>query len=552
MHQPHYHDNTSGIYQLPWTYLHAIKDYIDMAAIIESVPGARAVFNFAPTLIEQLDDYGKCIKAYLRSNQQLPDPLLQALVNEKHPVSNRARLKLITDALKANRARLIDRFPAYRKLADIAVLAEHDPLMTPYLSDTFITDLLVWYHLAWIGETVRLESPLVAELMEKGHGFSLTERRQLLALIGELINGIVPRYRKLAEAGAIELSVTPYAHPIVPLLLDFSTTLEAMPHAEMPLHGNYPGGLERSHWHFREGLKVFEQHFGFTPSGCWPSEGSVSDATVKMAEEYGFRWIASGETVLRNSMHHSQLPGDTPLHQRFRLCGTTISQFFRDDGFSDAIGFRYSNWDSHDAVGELIHNLHNIDALPGDRVVPIILDGENAWEYYPENGYHFLTQLYQRLVADPRLELTTFSDCLDSEMTQELTHLVPGSWVYGTFSTWIGSKDKNRGWDLLCEAKNRFDSLVKSRVITSEKRYAIEKQLAICEGSDWFWWFGDYNPSGSVADFDRLYRLHLHKLYEMMGIAPPEELNVTISMGNRHATGDEPATGGVMRQGKAS
>jgi alpha-amylase/alpha-mannosidase (GH57 family) len=222
--------------------------------------------------------------------------------------------------------------------------------------------------------------------------------------------------------------------------------------------------------------------------------------------------------------------------------------FFRDGGLSDTIGFNYSDWHADDAVANLLHHLENIAEQCGedqDCIVSIIMDGENAWEFYPQNGYYFLSTLYKQLSEHPQLELTTYSAYLDTNPeVSKLSHIVAGSWVYGTFSTWIGDADKNRGWEMLCDAKAAFDRAVDSGM-TDEQRMAAEHQLAICEGSDWFWWFGDYNPMDTVSDFDELFRLHLSRLYLLMDIEPPEYLGHAFSHG-----GGTPLHGGTMRRGQ--
>ncbi|MEW6646852.1 MAG: glycoside hydrolase family 57 protein [Pseudomonadota bacterium] len=549
MHQPQYFDLESGQYQLPWTYLHAIKDYVDMAAIIEAVPGARAVVNFAPTLLEQLDDYALMVRDYLRQGTPLRDPLLAALVAPALPGNAEQRLLLIKNCLRANEIRLIDRFPQFRLLADIARCAEGAPRMVDYLDEQYLIDLLVWYHLAWMGETVRRGDSRVQQLMERGSGYTQADRRLLLQLIGELLDSVVPRYRRLAEDGRIELSVTPYAHPIMPLLLDIQSAREAMPEARLPLLEKYPDGEARARWHVREGIRVFEQHFGTRPRGCWPSEGSVSTATVRLLAEEGFVWAASGESVLRNSLHRSALPRSQCIHRPYQVDAADMHCFFRDDGLSDLIGFTYANWHADDAVNNLVHHLENIAAACADesnRVVSIIMDGENAWEYYPENGFHFLSALYRRLATHPGLELTTFSECVAAGLVPApLPQLVAGSWVYGTFSTWIGEVDKNHAWDLLGDAKRAFDAAVTAGRLSGARLREAELQLGVCEGSDWFWWFGDYNPADSVRDFERLFRMQLAKLYRLIGEEPPENITHVLFHG-----GGAPQMGGVMRRGQ--
>jgi alpha-amylase/alpha-mannosidase (GH57 family) len=553
MHQPQYCDLVSGEYLLPWVYLHAIKDYVDMAAHLEAVPQARAVVNFSPVLLEQLDDYAAQVSGFLRDRKAIRDPLLAALVAPVLPTQPERRLGLINACLRVNRQRVIDRFPAFRRLAEIAApfLGKCDQPM--YLSEQFVADLLFWYHLGWLGETVRRSDLRVQRWQEQGGNYSLHDRRELLVLIGELLSGVIERYTTLAARGQVELSVTPYAHPIVPLLLDIDTAREAIPDVTLPEFREYPDGEQRARWHIREGLNVFRQYFRRKPSGCWPAEGSVSQATLALLGEYGFRWAASGETVLRNSL--GSVAGERAarasdaLLKGYRFGDIEPVCFFRDDNLSDDIGFNYSTWHADDAVANLIHKLEHIAAAhPGrELALPIILDGENAWEHYPENGYYFLRTLYEKLAAHPTLVLSTFEECLDAGVeVQSLSDLVSGSWVYGTFSTWIGDHDKNRGWDMLGDAKRAFDKAIAHGRLDGEQTVAAQLQMAICEGSDWFWWFGDYNPAASVSDFEALFRLHLSNLYLLIGQEPPEYLAHTFARGS-----GRPELGGTMRHGQA-
>jgi len=553
MHQPEYRDRRNDVYHLPWTYLHAIKDYVDMAAHLEAIPEARAVVNFAPTLLEQIDDYAQQLNAFLNNSTAITDPLLAALAEPVLPSAPEQRVGLIKNCLRAHEARLIKRFPAYTRLAEYARWLLKNPDSLIYISDQFLIDLLMWYHLAWLGETVRRSDVRVKRLLEKQELFSLHERRELLAVMAELLAGVIGRYRTLVERGQVELSMTPYAHPIMPLLLDLKSTHEAMPDAPLPHLPEYPGGEERVRWHITQGIKSFEHYFGIRPRGCWPSEGAVSEATVRLLGEYGFHWLASGESVLRNSLKVANdtvaRKSESCIHKPYRLIDTQPVIFFRDDGLSDLIGFTYSEWHADDAVANLVNHLENIakecENEP-NRVISIILDGENAWEYYPENGFYFLQALYRELVAHPGIELTTYSECLRQHCTvTSLPRLVAGSWVYGTFSTWIGETDKNRGWDMLGDAKHTFDAVMASGKLDEEHRHRAEVQMAICEGSDWFWWFGDYNPADSVSDFDHLYRIHLANLYQILGSEPPAYLSEAFSRGS-----GAPAMGGVMRTGQ--
>jgi len=550
MHQPEYRDLRSGDYHLPWTYLHIIKDYVDMAAHLEANPAARAVVNFTPTLLEQIDDYAQQIHAFFQHGKEIHDPVLDAMAQPVMPSEPAQRRGLIKQCLRANETRLIQRYPNYQRLAEFASWLDEHPDAIIYLHDRFLTDLLTWFHLAWLGETVRRENRQVQALIDKGANFNQHDRHTLLRLIGELCQTVIGRYRTLAEQGRIELSMTPYAHPIMPLLLDLHSAREALPDITLPGTEHYPGGEERVAWHVERGLTVFEQHFGFRPAGCWPSEGSISEATIRIISEHGFTWLASGDTVLHNSLKAANSTVDNQcIHTGYRYATNSTCCFFRDDGLSDLIGFDYSNWHADDAVANLLHHLDNI-AIACEQhenpVVSIILDGENAWEFYPENGYYFLQALYAGLANHPGLNLTTYSAYLaDEPEVVTLDRIVAGSWVYGTFSTWIGDPGKNHAWELLVDAKRACDKQLATGNFTEEQRNSILAQLAICEGSDWFWWFGDYNPADSVRDFDYLFRLQLTNLYTLLGLEPPDTLSEPISHG-----GGQPAAGGAMRRGQ--
>ncbi len=550
MHQPQYRDALTGEYVLPWTYLHALKDYSDMAAHLEQNPAARAVVNFTPVLIEQLQEYAQRVSNHLRTGAPVRDPVLSTLAETALPGGAEPRLELVKALLRAHRVNMIERFEGF---AEIARLAES--LATAerigWASDQMIWDLAVWYHLAWLGETVRSADTRAQDLIRQARGFAPTQRRKLLGLVAEVLDGIVPRYRALAEAGRVELSVTPYGHPILPLLYDFGVARESQPGVQLPRRAAYPGGDDRATWHMAEAMRVFTEAFGFTPTGCWPSEGAISADALALIDRFGLRWAATSCNVLQNSIasqHDTPLVRDAP----YRMPGQKLTCFFRHDGLSDAIGFEYSSWHGDDAAAHFaaeVGRLAEHYAADPNRVLLIALDGENAWEHYPFNGFYFLRGMYAALAADPRIELTTLSACLQREPhAQPLPHVVSGSWVHGTLATWIGDPAKNAAWDLLCEAKDAFDRVVVEGPLDEAQVAAAERQLALCESSDWFWWFGDYNPADAVGQFDRLYRRQLANLYRLLKLDPPEALSRPLSAGGGAGTAEH---GGTMRRANA-
>ncbi len=525
MHQPDYRDHASGEFALPWVYLHAIKDYTDMAWHLEH-HDVHAVVNFAPVLLDQLEDYGAQF-----ASAALRDPLLRLLAREETtPLSVTERQHALAQCFHADHRSMVEPFPAYRRLAEVhrAALSQ-GPEGIGYLADRYFYDLVTWYHLAWTGETVRRESEVVARLMSEGADFTHADRAALLTEIGALVRAIVPRYRRLAESGRVELSATPQHHPIGPLLLDFHALLEATPQAPLPEFGRYPGGIARLGAQIDAALAAHAARFGEPARGMWPAEGAISLAFLRQLGERGVRWVASGEGVLANSLReHGGYDRKRDLYHLYRAGGTAL--FFRDDRLSDLIGFEYRNWHGRDAASNLIGELERIagEAPQGETpLVAVILDGENAWEHFPYNGFYFLSDLYQGLRAHGSIRTWTFGGYLAQHAaaaSRTLPALKAGSWVQGNLLTWIGTPAKNRAWDLLCGAKQSFDLVISSGRLSAAAQDAARRQLSDCEGSDWFWWLQDGSASPAMLAFDRLFRAKLAHLYRLLGLPVPIRL----------------------------
>jgi len=557
MHQPDYRDYATGDFLLPWVYLHATKDYTDMAYHLEQHPGVKAVVNFVPVLLDQLEDYTQQF-----ASGQIRDPLLRLLAREDLDNLSKDERDLVLDScFRSNHTKMVAPYPAYKRLSDLFKMLEPGgDAAFAYMSGQYMADLLVWYHLAWCGESVRREHDLVIQMMTKDENFTFDDRKQLFDLIGKTIAGVIPRYRKLAERGQIEISATPHYHPLAPLLLDFNSARESAPDCSLPQSECYPGGRSRVQAHLRSTRESHQARFGVTPQGIWPAEGAVSTELLAVLAEQECRWAASGEGVLAHSLQSAGMHADRAqyLYRPYRLQGAanSVNCFFRDDHLSDLIGFEYSNWNGKDAAQHFVAQLEAIaqHSVDGETpLVSVILDGENAWEYYPYNGYHFLNDLYGALEAHADIRTARYCDYLDKREALggigfaregELPRLVAGSWVYGNFSTWIGSPDKNHAWDLLCMAKQSYDRVMAQGRLSAAEKMAAEKQLCSCESSDWFWWFGDYNPSHAVESFDRLYRHNLMHLYNLLKLPVPANLSYPISQG-----GGAAEAGGTMRRG---
>jgi alpha-amylase/alpha-mannosidase (GH57 family) len=548
MHQPDYRDHARGEFDSPWVYLHAAKDYTDMAAHLERHPRVHAVVNFVPVLLDQLEDYA----AQFRRGE-LRDPLLRLLGRPRFDDLDAGERRLILEScFHGNHLTMVMPFPPYRRLQEMyRVLQGQEGAALDYLSGAYFADLITWYHIAWSGETERRRQPLLAELMSKGERYSHADRVRLLALIGKTIQELVPRYRALADSRRIELSTTPGTHPLAPLLIDFAAARESEPHLTLPLSPCYPGGRLRVAAQLRRALATHTARFGSAAAGVWPAEGALSDAFLQLLAHQGAAWTASSETVLLNSLRVEGRGAERErcLYRPYRVAGAGgLTVFFRDERLSDLIAFEYSKWHSGDAARDFIARIEGIGKAaegPGVPLVTIIVDGENAWESYPYNGFYFLSELYGALESHPAIRTVTPSAHLAQPGAQagELKHLVAGSWVYGTLSTWIGHADKNRAWDLLCAAKQSYDLVTLSERLSAEECVRAESLLAVCEGSDWFWWLGDYNPPRAVASFERMFRRNLMNLYAALGLPAPAHLGEVLS----HGVG-APELGGTIRR----
>ena len=529
MHQPCYKDPVKGEYTLPWTCLHGVKDYYDMAAIVAETPGAKAVFNLAPSLLEQIEEYasGRARDPFLLRGQMAP-----AEMGEED------RLFLLENFFSANRQRMIEPYKRYLELLMMAGdgqagLAER----VRHFRDQDLLDLQVWFFLAWTGEVGRRRYPVLQGLIEKGRNFTAADKALLFETHRAILQGIIPLYRELQDAGKAELAVSPYFHPILPLLCDLGSARAAMPRIALPaMPFRHP---EDARSQVRQGIRLFREKFGASPAGMWPSEGAVSDEALAVIAECGLGWTATDEEVLSRSLGGLG-PGREALYQPHLFltgAGRDITLFFRDHALSDLIGFTYSQWHAERAVSDFVSRLQEIRRRsPGCRVVPVILDGENAWEYYPDNGYHFLTRLYGAIAVTPGLQLATFSEVLDrTPAIRRLHHIHPGSWINANYGIWVGHPEENAAWELLARAREaavaanpQVAAMLGQGDVSStagdDTARLICKSLHAAEGSDWFWWYGDDHFSAHSDRFDRLFRNHLMNVYRLLRLDIPRAL----------------------------
>jgi alpha-amylase/alpha-mannosidase (GH57 family) len=530
MHQPQYRDPSSGRYMLPWTRLHALKDYFGMVHLLEEFPGVHATFNMVPALTQQLEEY---------ASGKFSESWFEAAFTPAESLTPQQKDEILLRAFQVNYDNLLSRWPRFIELFHQARAAGAATAATFNLRDW--RDLQTLSQLAWMEEEYLARDPQVAELAAKGADFTEENKATLRAKQIELLGRVLPEYRRAAERGQIELTTTPFYHPILPLLCDTDVARESNPRSpQISPHFAYP---EDAREQLERARRNHERLFGTPPAGLWPSEGSVSDAALGIAAELGFRWFASDEGVLGRTIWggFGRDSGGVPDNAerlytpwRVSLGGREIAGFFRDHYISDLVGFVYSRMPPAAAAEDFHRRLRAI----GERVRPgrthtisVILDGENAWEYFPGNGREFLREFYRRIQSDPEIVALTGSEALDrAGRLPTISHVVPGSWIQANFDIWAGHAEDVRAWDLLRDAREAFARVQRAAAENPasapapEKFAAARESLLAAEGSDWCWWYGPENSSANDAEFDALYRVHLTEVYVALGLQAPEAL----------------------------
>jgi alpha-amylase/alpha-mannosidase (GH57 family) len=546
-HQPYYPDDVAGENPMPWVRLHGVKDYYGMALHLQEFPDLHCTINLVPSLLVQLTAY---------TDHGASDRFLDVSRVPADGLSETDALFLLDHFFMANADQMILPFPRYGELYQRRALGRNtgaEALRRFNRSD--LRDLQVWFNLTWIHPLAIEQDDTLRELRDKGRNFTESDKQALLAKHLEILRRVLPLHRQLAESGQVELTTTPFYHPILPLLLDKKLAREAMPDVKLPRYtGGYP---EDAAHHVREAIAYHQSVFGQAPVGMWPAEGSVCQVMLPLLARHGVRWIATDEEILAASTHgfvsrdsHGHMRNPDRMYQPYRVCEgeAEMAVVFRDHALSDLIGFHYQHSDPVKAADDFLRCLHGIDqAIQSSEpaLVSVILDGENCWEHYPGGGVAFLRSLYERCTRSDFVKTTRVNEYLEKHPPRDtLPRLFSGSWISHNFKIWIGHEEDNAGWDALHrtreyllqkesgvrgqESEETSSSLTPdSRLLTPGQR--AWRELYIAEGSDWFWWFGDDHSSAQDALFDYLFRKHLQNVYLLLGDEPPHDLARPIS-----------------------
>jgi alpha-amylase/alpha-mannosidase (GH57 family) len=530
MHQPFYQDLVTGEHILPWVRLHALKDYWGMVALLREFPEVKVTFNLVPSMLVQLE-------AFARDDAR--DRHLELGLKPAEQLSEDERGFCIENFFHAHRPRMIDPYPRYAEL-----LARRGAnggglngrAQAALFSTDDIRDLQVWHKLVWLDAYYFERDPRVQALVAKGRGFSEADKRTVREIELEILRKVIPEYRDAAARGQVELSTSPFYHPILPLLCDSNIYLRTHPDSRMPREPfRRP---EDAAEQLNLAVAYHEQLFGHRPAGVWPSEGSVSEAMVPLVAAAGLKWMATDEEILartlgrgfsRDGYGHIEQP--ETLYRPYRVGrDATVNCGFRDHTVSDLIGFTYASWAPDDAAEDFVRRLaeagdrYRDRTGGGDATIFVILDGENAWEHYEGQGRPFLRALYRRLGSDSRLQTVTMAEaCADAK--ESLPSIFPGSWINGDFYIWIGHADDHRAWGQLVDARRALDAAGPG--VSDFARARAREEMFIAEGSDWFWWYGDDHSSDHDLEFDDLFRRHVRNVYRALDQPIPEELFVT-------------------------
>ncbi|GAC1677324.1 MAG: glycoside hydrolase family 57 protein [Candidatus Acidiferrum sp.] len=542
MHQPQYRDPETAKYVLPWTRLHALKDYWGMVKMLEEFPRFHATFNVVPALGMQLEEY---------AGGKFNEPWFSLAFKRAEELTREDKAEILARAFQVNHERLMSRWPRFVELHDWSHPAGGAQALITFTPRDW-RDLQLLSQLAWMDELWLNKDEVVSRLSNKGKEFTERDKEDLKAKQLELLGMILPVYCEAARRGQIEISTTPFYHPILPLLCDSDIARVANPGTPLPRRAYRRP--EDAREQLRRARAYHERVFGVKPTGLWPSEGSVSDQALNIAAEEGFQWFGTDEGVLGRTLNigffrdaNGIAANAERLYKPLRVQtgGKNITGLFRDHHLSDLIGFVYSRMDGKAAAQDLHGKLRHLGETVKSAqplTICLFLDGENAWEYYPGNGREFLREFYGRIQGDTDfLALTATETIAAAGDIPTSGGIFPASWINANFDVWIGHSEDVAAWELLWDAREAFAQAVAAQekkrdgAPTAEALATAKESLLAAEGSDWCWWYGPEHSTANDAEFDALFRKHLTAIYRALGQNAPEDLAKPIKRKPEHA-----------------
>lgn len=502
-HQPYYKDIIDNIYLFPYTKIHLLKNYYMMAKIVEQNK-VKVNFNFTPILLDQINDYeknnNKClITEYSKFNKEL-------LIENKENI-----IKKLFSFLSINSIN------KYERLKELSLKNPND------YNQEDILDLITLFNLSLIPHFEKDER--IEKIEQKRKNYNDEDRFYILEKQNEIIRKVLPLYKELFNENLIEITNSPYSHPIIPLIIDIEIARKCGENNLPKERFSHPEDIYEQ---IKIGKDIFMKNFGKEPLGIWPPEGGVSDEVIDIFINNNFKYFATDEDILFKSLN-SNIRENIYKPYYIKRNNNKIYVIFRDKIISDLIGFKYSSMNEYDAINDFVSRINLIkENLKKDGLLIVLLDGENPWEFYKNNGYDFLNLLYTSISKEKGVFLTTVSKILDSVESEEIDHIDCGSWINGDFKTWIGDDEDNLSWSYLNKIRDDFD------ILNEEKKEEIKKILFVLEGSDWNWWYGKSYEDNIKKDFDYLYRRHMLSFYLSSGLNIKEFIYKSIILNKRN------------------
>jgi len=535
-HQPLYYKDADGNYSRPWVRVHATKDYLDMAETVAKYDDVNITFNLTPSLIRQLDDFAL---------NGVKDVYWVLAEKPAAQLTDANKTFILQRFFDANWDHIIRVYPRYSELLDKRNGTDDAAIQAAVgnFSEQDFRDLQVWFNLAWVDPDYLAIDPLKG-LVSKGENFSEEDKVVLFTEILKLVQQVIPTHAELQKDKVIEVTTTPYAHPILPLIYNTDLALVGNPSAEMPEKFSYP---DDATYHLAKSVEMYEEHFDQKVRGLWPGEGSVAQDIVGLVADAGYQWMQTGEPVLAKSLGFDTFTRDgnelvqkaDELYRPYYVTdesGNKVAIFFRDWTLSDKIGFTYSGMSGDAAAADLIARLEAVqtklvsEGSTGPHIVTLVIDGENAWENYDNDGKLFLNTLYKLFSESTTLKTITPSNYLKLFPEQrELPDLFPGAWFSANYDTWIGETEEALAWNYLGEVRSFLAEYQSpTRTIDADALAKAMDFMYLAEGSDWFWWYGADQESGQDSYFDQGFRELLKSVYTSLGEPTPMFLDAAI------------------------
>lgn len=536
MHQPVYQLTPEGDYLMPWVRLHAVKDYLDMVMFVDKFKNLKLNFNLVPVLLDALIDYGEKNLHDIHSRLTITD------VNDLTPDDKEF---IINNFFDANYHSMILPNDEYNKLYQKYQASDGNDISV--FSNQEYSDLMAHFNLAWIDPIYKNSDKNLKKLVKKKKNYTLEDRIKIIEIQREIIRKIIPAYRKFIKEGKIEVTTSPYYHPILPILLDIKSAKKSdisdLPEKlKMELDAKMQTTMA---------MDRIEELLGVRPKGIWPSEQCISHKVMHLFRDLGAKWTIADEGILSDSINFEferDFRGhiEDPYHllKTYDYKGTSV--IFRDGLIPNLIGFEYPNHSAEGSANDLYDRIKTeqgklLSSPDENHLLTIAMDGENCWENYSSDGYEFLNKLYSLIENDPTLETVLISDYLEKDTQKPLNKIASGSWVNRNFKLWIDEPLKDLAWTYLKQVRDDFSKYVKQNPLNPNIEQA-RRELFICEGSDWFWWYGEPNDSGRDNIFDYIFREHLKNIYKYLGIETPEYLDIpllsAISKPSRYPKGE--------------